>query len=106
MTTAECQEFGGRPLMKQGKKLKIQTQKNFKSISTVKPKVVIGVFRHAESKLCAKSAPSQVFGNFLVQTHDLFLPVFRKMTTFWVKQIFLNISPWFGYLLSTIDSGD
>ena len=63
----------------------------FKSINMVKQKVVKEVF-------CANSALSLVFGHFLVQRHDVFLPVFRKMTTFWVKlgsQIFQNIRPWF-----------
>ena len=47
MTTAECRELGSCPLLKKGK---ITQNLKFKSINMVKQKVVIGVFKHAESK--------------------------------------------------------
>ena len=73
--------------------------KKFKSIDMVKQKVVIGVFRHAESKSGLYFVLTLFLHRFLAtfwSKHMTVLPVFRKTTTFWVKlgsQIFQNIRP-------------
>ena len=66
----------------------------------VKQNVVIGVFRHAESKsgLCFVLTPllHRFFDYFSVQTHDSFCRLSVKRIAFLVKlgsQIFLNIRP-------------
>ena len=59
----------------------------------VKQKVVIGVFKHAESKSGLYFVLALLLHRFLATFQSKHMPVFRKMTRFWVKlgsQIFRN----------------
>ena len=68
MTTAECRETGSCLLLKQGEitqNLNPKNQEKFKSINVVKQNIVIGVFRHAESKSGIYFVLSLLFHKFL-----------------------------------------
>ena len=76
MTTARCIEQGSCPLLRKGKTTRNENKNvaRFNTISIMKQKAIIGVFRHAESEsnLCFWTISDRPggFGYFFVQNHD------------------------------------